>query len=93
MFKVVSVEALEDYNIRVKYVDGRDGVVNLAHLKGKGVFKAWDNYDYFRSVTIDPESQAISWGNNIEICPDAVYFEIAGIDPEEYFEKQVFKTA
>jgi hypothetical protein len=88
MFKARWVKPLEDYKIRVRYADGVEGVVSLAHLKGKGVFKLWDNYENFKKVKIDPESSAISWGNDIDICPDAVYFEIAGIDPEEYFNAE-----
>lgn len=50
--------------------------MSLAHLKGKGLFKAWENEENFKAVKIDPESHAISWGPDIDICPDNIYFEI-----------------
>lgn len=86
MFKPVDVQPLEDYKIWVKYSDGVEGVVSLAHLAGKGVFKAWDENDLFKNVAIDPESHAIRWGELIDICPDNIYFEIKGIKPETYFD-------
>ena len=85
MFKPVWVKPLDDYKIRVRYADGVEGIVNLSHLRGKGIFKAWEDYNFFKAVGIAPESGAISWGKDIDICPDAVYFEITGINPEEYF--------
>lgn len=85
MFKPVWVKPLADYKIRVKFADGVEGVVSLEHLVGKGVFKAWEDYEYFKKVRIDPESRALSWGDDIDICPDTLYFEITHIDPEEYF--------
>lgn len=87
MFKPVWVKPLEDYKIQVRYADGVEGVVSLAHLKGKGVFRIWDDYENFRKVKIDVESNAISWGDDIDICPDAIYFEITDIDPEQYFRE------
>ena len=85
MFKPVWIMPLDDYKIQVRFADGVEGVISLAHLKGKGIFKAWEDYDFFKRVKIDPESNALSWGEEIDICPDAVYFEITGINPEEYF--------
>lgn len=87
MYKPISVKALDDYKIMVKYEDGVEGVVSLAHLLGKDVFKAWEDYENFEKVTIDPESHAISWGKELDICPDAVYFEIKNINPEKYFNQ------
>ncbi len=85
MFKPIEVKPLEDYKIWVKYSDGIEGTVSLAHLAGNGVFKAWEQHDHFKNVSIDPGSNAICWGKDIDICPDTIYFEIAGIDPETYF--------
>ena len=85
MFRPIAVEALDDYKIWVKYSDGVSGIVSLAHLVGKGLFKAWENLENFKAVKIDPESHAISWGPDIDICPDNIYFEILKIDPERYF--------
>lgn len=88
MFRPVTVKPLNDYRLHVGYADGVEGVVSLAHLKGKGVFKAWDDYDFFKKVEIHPESHAIAWGDAIDICPDAVYFEITGIEPEAFFNQE-----
>ena len=42
MFKVKHVKPLPEYKLQLRYSDGAEGVVDLSHLAGKGVFAAWD---------------------------------------------------
>ena len=69
---LVEVEARDGYRIWVRYDDGVSGEIDLSHLTGKGVFKAWDDLEFFRGVYVIPE-QAIAWSEEIDICPDAAY--------------------
>lgn len=39
--KIVSVTAFEKYKIFVAFYDGSEGVYDVNHLAGKGVFKSW----------------------------------------------------
>jgi hypothetical protein len=38
MYKVEDVKPLPEYRLRMRYSDGIEGVVDLSHLAGKGVF-------------------------------------------------------
>ncbi|MCX7839868.1 MAG: DUF2442 domain-containing protein, partial [Anaerolineae bacterium] len=38
----IEVKPLENYRIWLKYSDGREGIVDLSHLAGKGVFALWN---------------------------------------------------
>ena len=78
----IRVEPREGYRIYVEYDDGARGEVDLSHNAGKGVFKVWDEPGVFEQVYIT-EDGAIGWGNELDICPDAVYFRLTGKTPEE----------
>lgn len=81
----VEVEARPDYRIWVKYADGPSGEVDLSGLAGEGAYAALEDPSVFKGVHIDPESEAITWGNNVEICPDAAYLEVTGLPFQEVF--------
>ena len=88
MHKPVEVKAKENYTIWVRYEDGSNGEVDLSHLAGKGVFNAWDKDIDFNSVYIDQESSAIAWSEDLELCPDNIYYKINQLDPEEEMMKE-----
>ena len=78
----INVEPREGFRIYVEYDDGERGEVDLSDVAGRGVFKAWDDRAFFEQVRIT-EFGAIGWGDEIEICPDSVYFHLTGKKPEE----------
>lgn len=81
----VAVEARPNYRIWIKYADGPSGEVDLSDLVGKDVYAAWNDVEFFKGVYIDPETEMIAWGNNIDVCPDAVYLELTGLPYKEVF--------
>ncbi len=84
--KVISVKALEKYKIFVSFNDGTEGIYDLSDVAGKGVFKAWDDGDYFNRVFINPENDAIAWDDYLEIDSLNCYLHIKGITWEQYKE-------
>jgi hypothetical protein len=84
MTRPILVKALPDYRIYIKFSDGAEGEVDLSDLAGQGVFKAWKDPRVFEAVSIGPGRQ-VQWGNEIELCPDALYLRLTGKTPEEVF--------
>lgn len=84
MLRPVSVRAMPDYRLQVRYEDGAEGVVDLSHLVGQGVFAVWNDPRAFERVSIG-SSGAICWGGEIDLCPDAIYMQMTGKSPEEVF--------
>ncbi len=78
----VRVEPREGYRIYVEYDDGACGEVDLSDVAGKGIFKAWDDRAFFERVYVT-EFGAIGWSDELDICPDQVYFDLTGKTPEE----------
>lgn len=81
----VEVEARPGYKIWVKYANGPEGVVDLSYLVGQGPYAAWSDPDFFKAVHIDSELQTIAWGNDVDICPDAVYLALTGKSFDQVF--------
>ena len=81
----VEVEARPNYKLWVKYADGPEGVVDLSGLVGQGPYAAWNDPDFFKDVHIDSEMKVITWGQDVDICPDAVYLELTGLPFDQVF--------
>ena len=82
MARLAEVEPRDGYHIWIRYTDGAAGVVDLSHLAGRGVFKAWKKWAFFRSVHLT-ENGAVAWDEDIELCPDALYLRLTGKSVEE----------
>ena len=57
----VNVKALDGLRIWIEYADGASGELDFSHLKGKGVFKRWDDRAFFEGVHVN-EVGDVSWG-------------------------------
>lgn len=86
MFKIAEVKVLPGYRLWLRYEDGVGGEVDLSDLAGRGVFAAWNERRFFESVRID-ESGALAWGDQLDLCPDALYLRLTGKSPEDVFSK------
>ena len=87
--KIISVEALEKYKIKVVFADELQGVYDVSDLAGTGVFKIWDIDDNFFKVFINQESGAISWRDEIEIDTINTYCTLKRISPDHFFHNQM----
>ncbi len=77
-----AVESREGHRIWIEYSDGSAGEVDLSHLAGGGVFEVWNDRACFDAVRIT-EYDAIAWGEELELCPDALYMRLTGKSVEQ----------
>jgi Protein of unknown function (DUF2442) len=84
MIRPVSVKALPNYRIHIRFSDGSAGEVDLSDLAGKGVFEAWKDPRFFEAVHLGSTRQ-IQWSEEIELDPDAMYMRLTGKTPEDLF--------
>jgi len=82
MIRPTEVEAREGFRIWLRYADGAAGEVDLSHLAGRGVFEIWNDRACFDAVRIAPDG-GIAWGEDAELCPDALYLQLTGKSIEE----------
>jgi len=84
MKRIVKVNVLEKYRLEITFADGTSGTADVSSLVGKGVFSAWNDYEEFRKVQIGSTGE-LTWGGQIDLCPDALYMDITGKHPEDVF--------
>lgn len=84
MYKITSVEVLNQHQLALSFEDGVRGTVDLHHLVGSGVFAVWKDYSAFRQVRIGDSGELI-WSENVDLCPDWLYLQITGKDAAEIF--------
>jgi hypothetical protein len=84
MFKPIEVTPLPGYRLHIRYSDGVEGDIDLAHLVGHGVFALWMDPKRFEQVSLG-ESGEIRWNDDVDVCSDALYLEITGKLPEDLF--------
>jgi hypothetical protein len=84
MLKPIEVTPLPGYRLRLRYADGVEGEVDLSGLVGRGVFSVWNDPAAFQNVSIGTSGE-IRWGDQADLCPDALYMEITGKSPDEVF--------
>ncbi len=76
-WRVASVEALPAFRLRVRFIDGTEGTVDLAgliHSPHAGVFTALDDPSVFARVFV--EHGAVTWPGEIDLAPDSMYAAI-----------------
>ncbi|MDR2710754.1 MAG: DUF2442 domain-containing protein [Burkholderiales bacterium] len=76
-WRVASVQALSGFRLHVKFIDGTEGIVNIASLiqsPGAGVFSALADPALFAQARV--EYGAVTWPDDIDLAPDAMYAEI-----------------
>jgi hypothetical protein len=83
---VVQVKPLEDYCLWIQFADGVEGIVDLSGMAGKGVFSQWKDYREFQKARVGSAGE-VTWGDEIDLCPDALYLKVTGKKPEKLFPK------
>jgi hypothetical protein len=76
-WRVVAATAQEGYRIQVLFVDGLTGTVDLSQLvksESAGIFAALADSDLFQQLFV--EHGAVTWPNELDLAPDAMYDEI-----------------
>jgi hypothetical protein len=74
---VTKVKPLKDYKLEVEFIDGTHGFVEMEHRvmsSEAGVFAQLMDKTIFSQVHL--EYGAVTWPNEIDLAPDAMYDEI-----------------
>jgi hypothetical protein len=73
--KVSECQALDNFRVYLRFDNGVSGEVDLSHLRGKGVFAAWEDPRVFKKVLVTGQG-ALEWPGEIDLCPDALYLRL-----------------
>ena len=73
-WRVAEIQALPDFRMRVRFLDGTVGIVDISHRvhsPGAGVFTCLADPFQFKQVTV--EFGVVTWPCGIDLAPDAMY--------------------
>ena len=82
--EVLRVEPREGLTIWLEYHDGSSGIVDLSSKADGPAFAGWRDRSYFESVHIS-EYGTVQWGDDLDLCEDALYLDLTGKTAEEVF--------
>lgn len=72
--KVVAVEPLQNYRLKVTLSDGRKGVFDVTPYLNSDFFSELKNPKYFRRVHIDYGT--VVWPHEQDIAPETIAYEL-----------------
>jgi len=84
MRRISKVKVLPGYRLKLEFDDGVSGIVDLSEAVGKGVFALWRDPVVFEQVRIGSSGELV-WGDQVDLCPDALYLKVTGKKPEDIF--------
>jgi Protein of unknown function (DUF2442) len=77
---IIDYKILDNYSIWLKYDDGVNGVIDLSDYLNYPVFAPIKNVEFFNKLKIE-EGRNVFWNDELDLCPDALYIKITGINP------------
>ena len=75
--KITDAKPVDRFHVFLRFENGASGIVDLSHLAGRGVFRAWLQDDVFEQLSISPVG-ALKWPGELDLCPDALYLQMVG---------------
>jgi hypothetical protein len=67
----VEAKHIIDYQVWIKFDDGKSGKINLIDEIWGEVFEPLKDINYFRNFKI--ENDTLSWKNEVDLAPDFLY--------------------
>lgn len=82
--RIIAASPVGHFRVLLRFDNDTSGIVDLGHLAGRGVFRAWDQDGVFERVSISPAG-ALQWPGDIDLCPDSLYLQLVGKSASDVF--------
>ncbi|MFN0105762.1 MAG: DUF2442 domain-containing protein [Bryobacteraceae bacterium] len=70
LVEIISAEPLDRHQVRLRFDDSSEGIVDIAKLVSwQGVFAPLEDPQYFRQLHVDPDLGTIVWPNGADLDP------------------------
>ena len=76
--EVVEARPLEGLKLRLRFSDGKEGVVDLSALELPGLLSRLRDPGFFAQVRVDPELGAPVWPGGLDLDPLVLYAQALG---------------
>lgn len=81
MKRIIRLEVLDGYRVRLAFDDGVSGVVDFSAKARTGVYAPWQDYAYFRRARIGDAGELI-WDDQLAFGANSLWLRITGQPPE-----------
>ena len=79
MVRVIEVQPLEGYCLRVRFNDGSEGTVDISSvIPFQNDYARLRDPDFFCQVSVEKDFGAIVWPGDLDIDPLTLYMEATG---------------
>ena len=77
MVWVLDAHHIDEFDIYVKFNDGKEGVINLeAYMNNKqdhSIFGLLKEKEHFKKMRFDQDLDTVVWDNGADIAPETLY--------------------
>lgn len=90
---ITEAKYLKDYEVEVKFNDGKVGVADLKSALRGSVFQPLKDKSLFAQLRVDKDLETIVWPNGADLAPESIYYRAFKNDPQlqEQFQKWGYK--
>lgn len=75
---VIECRPMSRLRLWLRFRDGAEGVADLSHLAGQGVFEKWNEPGFFERVSVDSDAGTVAWPGGIDVDPYVLYSKVTG---------------
>jgi hypothetical protein len=78
--KILSIQAMENKKLRVKFLNRVEKIYDCAHLFGVEMFQLLKNDAFFKSVRVDAGGYGISWNDYADLSEYELWINGVEVD-------------
>jgi len=71
--EIVKAEYIKEYKIRLRFLDGTEGEVDLENELYGEIFEPLKDIDIFKSFEVHPEFHTLCWPNGADFAPEFLH--------------------
>ncbi len=76
---VIDAKYCDSYRLEILFDNGKKGIIDLSrYIKKGGVFKKFQDVNFFKNFVVSKELGTVVWGNEIDIAPEVLYSDVTG---------------
>ncbi|MDD2715588.1 MAG: DUF2442 domain-containing protein [Candidatus Wallbacteria bacterium] len=77
--EITDFRLLDKFKLELTFDNGKTGIVDLSgYAKKGGVFKSFEEIEYFQKVDLNRELGVLSWPGGVDISPETLYHLATG---------------
>ncbi len=88
MKRLLEAQIIANYQVRLVFDDGAQGIVDLSTEPMTGVFTAWKDPQFFHQMRVGNAGRCLEWPGDLDLCADSLWCQATGTDPLHFFGKQ-----